>query len=435
MIYVDVLNDGTVAAYENTVSDSVKFEKIKFKFPESWSGYTKTAVFNNYDVTVNVVLDEGSELYTGENECYIPHEVIKYPCFTVSAFAVKGDSLATSTRASVKVSRSGYELGDAPSDPTPTEYQQIINITNEAKSLAQSVRNDADNGLFKGEKGDTGMTGEKGEQGETGAQGPAGPKGEKGEKGDAFTYEDFTPEQLAELKGEKGDKGDPGEVENIDLSYNPESTDAQSGIAVAQAISLSQNYILIEKIIAGYSLLTQKPDDWDTNYSAYFTRSGEAGSADMSYAANTSSLWTANTYYSYTPDQEFRIQRSAEPDGSAYSFRALYSSVILPSGIVTSGNSQMYANGWQTENIVGIMPQSRHASYVFLNKYSDKWMSLVYSKTEHLLDGKDDPRYKFDDVAGAGDINIGDSITMFAYGNRIPSGTVIYIYGVRDHVG
>jgi len=30
----------------------------------------------------------------------------------------------------------------------------------------------------------------------------------KGEKGDAFTYDDFTPEQLTLLKGEKGDNGD-----------------------------------------------------------------------------------------------------------------------------------------------------------------------------------------------------------------------------------
>jgi hypothetical protein len=33
----------------------------------------------------------------------------------------------------------------------------------------------------------------------------------KGDKGDAFTYADFTPEQLAALKGDKGDKGDQGE--------------------------------------------------------------------------------------------------------------------------------------------------------------------------------------------------------------------------------
>jgi len=34
----------------------------------------------------------------------------------------------------------------------------------------------------------------------------------KGEKGDAFTFEDFTPEQLELLKGDKGDKGDKGEA-------------------------------------------------------------------------------------------------------------------------------------------------------------------------------------------------------------------------------
>lgn len=46
-----------------------------------------------------------------------------------------------------------------------------------------------------------GAKGDKGDPGETGPQ---------GEKGDAFTYADFTADQLAALKGEKGDKGDTG---------------------------------------------------------------------------------------------------------------------------------------------------------------------------------------------------------------------------------
>ena len=33
----------------------------------------------------------------------------------------------------------------------------------------------------------------------------------KGDKGDAFTFADFTPEELASLKGEKGEKGDKGD--------------------------------------------------------------------------------------------------------------------------------------------------------------------------------------------------------------------------------
>ena len=68
----------------------------------------------------------------------------------------------------------------------------------------------------KGDTGDTGPQGPKGDTGDTGPQGPkgdtgdAGPQGPKGDPGEAFTYEDFTPEQLAALKGEKGDTGAQG---------------------------------------------------------------------------------------------------------------------------------------------------------------------------------------------------------------------------------
>ena len=68
----------------------------------------------------------------------------------------------------------------------------------------------------KGDTGPVGPQGPQGEKGDTGATGPQGPKGDKGDtgpqgpKGDAFTYSDFTAEQLATLKGEKGDKGDTG---------------------------------------------------------------------------------------------------------------------------------------------------------------------------------------------------------------------------------
>ena len=65
-------------------------------------------------------------------------------------------------------------------------------------------------GALKGPKGDTGLQGPKGDTGATGQQGDTGPQGEKGDKGDAFTYSDFTAEQLAALKGEKGDTGPQG---------------------------------------------------------------------------------------------------------------------------------------------------------------------------------------------------------------------------------
>ncbi len=173
MIKVEIFDNGQIIAHNNIIADSVLFEKISFNFPESWNGYKKTAVFRNGEKTVSVVLDESSELCTGEDECYIPYEVIKAPQFTVSVFGVLGESKATTPQARVKVTESGYAVGDTPIEPTPTEYEQLVNIANEIKLLAndamriaKSVRTEADNGKYNGKKGETGDQGEKGEKGD-----------------------------------------------------------------------------------------------------------------------------------------------------------------------------------------------------------------------------------------------------------------------------
>ena len=44
-------------------------------------------------------------------------------------------------------------------------------------------------------------------------------------------------------KGDKGDKGDSGQIENIDQTYNSDSENAQSGIAVAEAVTEAKDYI------------------------------------------------------------------------------------------------------------------------------------------------------------------------------------------------
>ena len=247
MINVGIDNNGQVIVYGTTITDSARSEKIHFNFPESWNGYVKKALFKNGEKSVSVFLNADETMCTGKDECFIPHEVIKAPQFTVSVFGVSGDSRVTSAEATIEVTESGYTKGDFPTNPSPTEYEQLLNIAAETTQIAQSVRTDADNGNFKGEKGDTGpkgdkgdkgeaftyedftveqleelkgekgdkgpqglqgIKGEKGDKGEQGIQGIQGAKGDKGDKGDAFTYDDFTIEQLAALKGEKGDTGD-----------------------------------------------------------------------------------------------------------------------------------------------------------------------------------------------------------------------------------
>lgn len=251
MIYAKVTEFGNIRLdyKKSSVSDSIKYEKIKFDYPRDWEGLAKTAVFRNGNKTLSVVLDGNNSLCISDDECYIPHEMLTGEEFTVSVFGENSDTRATTEQTAIKIKKSGYGEGDTPAEPTPTEYQQLVNISNATKAIANeakeevsALRTDAANGVFKGEKGDKGdkgdtgsqgIQGDKGEKGDTGNIGPQGLKGEtgprgpqglqgiqgekgdkgdKGEKGNAFTYEDFTPEQLTSLKGEKGDKGEQGDV-------------------------------------------------------------------------------------------------------------------------------------------------------------------------------------------------------------------------------
>ncbi len=136
-------------------------------------------------------------------------------------------------------------------------------------------------GWWKGEKGETGETGpqgEKGDKGDQGIQGIQGPKGDKGDKGDTgaagvdgkdgingtngtdgvsitkteinsngeliITLSDNTVSNLGVVVGEKGEQGiqgvpgEPGKDAVVENTYNPESENAQSGKAVAEAIEL-----------------------------------------------------------------------------------------------------------------------------------------------------------------------------------------------------
>ena len=212
LINIDIFDGGRIVTYGTAVADSVLFEKIHFNFPAEWDGFAKTAVFTNGETKISVVLNENGKLCTAENECCIPHEVIKAPAFTVSVFGVSGDKRATTQIAQVSVKPSGYGEGATPAEPTPTEYEQLVAIANSAEQLAQSVRSDADSGAFKGDKGEQGNKGDKGDTGAVGA------------------------------KGDKGDKGDPGKDAVTDRAYSPTSENAQSGKAVAEALKAERTY-------------------------------------------------------------------------------------------------------------------------------------------------------------------------------------------------
>ena len=63
------------------------------------------------------------------------------------------------------VTKSGPVGGADPQDEQPDLWQKLMETIEETERIAQSVRDDADAGKFKGEKGDKGDKGDRGEPG------------------------------------------------------------------------------------------------------------------------------------------------------------------------------------------------------------------------------------------------------------------------------
>lgn len=99
------------------VEKSRNYLTAKFSFSGSeWKNVAKTAIFKKDDTVINVLLDENGR-------CKVPWEVITKGTLRVSVF---GGDLVTVDTADVKILKSGYEEGNAPSEPTPDVYAQIL---------------------------------------------------------------------------------------------------------------------------------------------------------------------------------------------------------------------------------------------------------------------------------------------------------------------
>nr|DAH83819.1 MAG TPA: nucleoid-associated protein [Caudoviricetes sp.] len=142
------------------------------------------------------------------------------------------DADGTVIKTAIACTRISESLGDATAPaPDPVEnwidkatgtLADVERAGNAAQEVADEVQRRLDNGDFvgpqgpQGPKGETGPIGlqgpkgEKGDKGDKGEKGDTGPQGETGAKGDAFTFDDFTSEQLESLRGPKGDTGATG---------------------------------------------------------------------------------------------------------------------------------------------------------------------------------------------------------------------------------
>lgn len=162
MIKIKVNRQLLIPQFSGVVADSIKFLTACFETDGSWDGYTIRAIFKPADGSEakGVIMVKEDALYLGNNTCFVPFEVIKAPGFSVSICGNKGDSFITTDEVFVPVKESGFAQSGTPLVPTPDEYAQIIAIVNEIREVAQSVRDDADNGVFSKMQVDRSFNGE-----------------------------------------------------------------------------------------------------------------------------------------------------------------------------------------------------------------------------------------------------------------------------------
>ncbi len=139
---------------------------VQFRFSEEWDGLAKVAVFRGSGKSVDVSL-------SGES-CGIPPEVLTEAgdVLSIGVYGTDGEDLVIPT---VYAEAGPIALGAEPSgvEPAPETrplIDQLLAAAERAAEIAQSVRDDADNGAFDGTRGPAGPAGP---QGPTGPQGPA----------------------------------------------------------------------------------------------------------------------------------------------------------------------------------------------------------------------------------------------------------------------
>lgn len=259
---------------------------------DDWKDCNKRAFFKNKTTGVEKAQTLGEDC-----KCFIPHEVLSNPGYIM--ISTEGQKNADNDTFIITTNTVGFynnatvHSGDE-TDPTPSEYMQVINAAEEAQKIAQSVRDDADSGKFNGAPGADGApgaagkaatiavgsvtTGEagsaasvvnsgtesaavidftipagaKGEQGAKGPQGEQGPKGDKGDNGSDYVLTTADKAEIAKQAAPLVDISARTGRKTLDLSNNTK---------------YSRAYDLATLPIGAYDIVLQNYED--TGYLGY----------------------------------------------------------------------------------------------------------------------------------------------------------------------
>ena len=220
--------------FNRVIRDSRGYIYCMFEFSDDWEGTVRHAIFSSGEQNYTVLLED--------DQCLAPWEVTDLPNFTVSVVGYKGEEVRiTTNKYFITPGESGYVEGETPSEPTPDVYAQLTGMVKEAIETADSVRADADAGVFDGEPGPMGPQGEQGPQGERGPQGIQGEQGPQGERGEQGIQ---GPQGEQGIQGPQGDVGPRGPQGEQGIQ-GPEGPQGEPGVSPSATVERVEGGALI----------------------------------------------------------------------------------------------------------------------------------------------------------------------------------------------
>lgn len=225
-------------------NSSFRTESIKIERGAGWDGLNLTATWHipGREEPLRVALLDGDVMD-------VPPEVTKEAKDGVLVLAgmAPGVQRASCNVEYLIIEQAGI-YGGTDAEPTPELAAQVLQAVQDARDaakdadqratnaedVANSVREDADNGKFIGPVGPQGIRGEKGDTGERGPQGEQGVQGVQGEKGDTGAQGPVGETGPVGPKGDTGPQGERGE-QGPQGEVGPEGPAGKDGVQIDDA--------------------------------------------------------------------------------------------------------------------------------------------------------------------------------------------------------
>lgn len=237
------------------------------------------------------------------------------------------------------------------------------------------------------------------------------------------------------LRGANWENYKVGRGLKVDASASVLGINAGEGLEVVGdelRVKPEGEYELIDIIVLGYERLTEKPEDWETNWSTYYETTEGLLKAVASYR-----VWKPWRYFKtaeYEPVSKIEVNK--EPDGTPYNFKKMYIDLTTPQsdskkvGVVNVNQRSILYNAAMLDTAgattgAGTKVFCEIDGGIFTNRAIAGGLAggLGWANANQYLAGFA--------ILNQSDINY-MNVTLLN-GVTFPEGTVLKIYGVRNN--